>query len=449
MKKLDGYKNLWGCHSTTPTDKMIYTTPNVQNDYKSITERFRTDGIFRKIVTLPVTEALRAGHEVKSVKNGQLVDASPEIGLALSLWEEENEVYSVVNEALIYARQYGGSIIIINTKETSFNQLKRPLDYTKELEFTGFTAVPRCYVSVDFNDTRTSIKAYHHNGVEYHPSRIIHVNGTMCTKHERFSNGGFSYSVLNFTEAALKTDGILFSGIETLIGDMGAKTMQIDGLHELLLEDSEQLVLKRIMSLAHAQATNGVTAIDTTEKIERATINFGNIPEVIVATRANVAANANIPYTLLYGKQGAHLKATGNNEFTIFYNEVRSMQQSLVKPILKQIHKVYLATPDAIQTDEKLYISFLPLVVHDPVQNSVAFFNATNGVANLVRDGVIHAEEARAAFASLDNYEMIQVDSSYDEDLRKQREQLANASTNKGQVPSVMGSNTGLGVGEV
>lgn len=435
--RYDSYERLTECSGTDFDKDKVYIRTPLHNDHLNLSHRFHADGVFNRIVTLKPRKALVGGHTIKVLsKDGEaLTSASLELRTALANWEKKIQLNRVMMDALAWSRLYGGAVILINASGRS----SRPLDLDSKADFKlhDIIALDKSEIQVIYRDGTSTISHYIHSdsGKEYHPDRVIHINGTICTRRELVEYGGFSVSVLNGVEPSLKHRDQLFKGISELVRVMGTKFFRIEDLTELLAngEAGFRDLMKRLSQVNRAMETSGLTPLATEESIDKFKLDFNGLPDMIAANNEAIAVNSGYPSSILFMKQNSGAKATGNNEFTLYHDDVRWYQQTVVRPILDRVHKLFFALHRDKFEEQELYVTFNQLNHSDPAEEATSFFNLTNAYGNLITHGVVSIAEIRSSLGSLDQHELVEIDPSKNAEMEKR--ELENPDKGTGDSP--------------
>ena len=422
-ERYDSYERLTECSGTDFSRDKVYVRTTLLNNHKNLSHRFHTDGVFNRIVTLKPRKALVGGHTIKVLsKDGEsLTSASLELRTALANWEKKIQLNKVIMESLTWSRLYGGAVILINASGRS----SRPLDLGSKGDFKLYDiiALDKSEVQVVYKNRTSTIDYYIHSdsGKQYHPDRVIHINGTICTRRELVEYEGFSVSVLNGVEPSLKHRDQLFKGISELVRVMGTKFIRIQDLTELLDtgDSGFKSLMKRINQVNRAMETSGLTPLALEESMDRFNLDFKGLPDMIAANNEAIAVNSGYPSSVLFMKQNSGAKATGNNEFTLYHDDVRWYQQTVVRPILDRIHKLFFAINRDKFEEQDLYVTFNQLNHSDPAEEATSFFNLTNAYGNLITHGVVSIAEIRSSLGSLDQHELVEIDPSKNAEMEK------------------------------
>lgn len=105
--------------------------------------------------------------------------------------------------------------------------------------------------------------------------------------------------------------------------------MKVAGLMDAVQDPhAEAQIVKRYALARTLKATNKMLVIDKEgEEYEQKHGQFGTLPEVIETMRREVAAAAEIPYALLFGREGG-LGTNGETEMATYYDAVATIQET-------------------------------------------------------------------------------------------------------------------------
>ena len=443
----DSYRDLLDCIDTNFSDDKIYSAYGLFEDNYLLTNRYHTDGVFRRIVELKPRKALIGGHTLKVISDdGETVTAaSLALRTAITQWEKSIGLSNELFKALMWSRLYGGAVILIDASGRNASPLN--LD-DPSFVLKSITALDKSEIQAVYKDDLMSISHYIHSltGITYHPDRVIHINGTICTRRELVQYGGFSISVLNGVEPSLKHRDQLLKGISELVRVMGTKFLKIEDLASILqgAEEGIQLLHQRLKDFARSITTSKVSPLDSGETFDTLRLDFNGLPEMVRLNNEAIAVNAGYPSNILFMKQNSGAKATGNNEFTLYHDDVRWYQQTEVAPILRRMHRIFFATEQGREFEkQELFVSFNQLNHSDPAEEATSFFNLTNAYGNLVTHGIADISELRSTLGNLTSHELIEIDPKLTEELQKKANETPPVPPSK-EKPTVVSTNTGV-----
>lgn len=377
--KSDGYTNgVTGLGSRTQ-DKATFATfqRDCKLDCETLQTMYSNDGIVKRICTTVPQEAMRQGFELKVGKN------NTEDQDAINRLERELERLNApekIKEAMIWARVFGGAVVYMGiddgkaeSSEVDFNKIKE-VNFLTVLDRRDL--VPHTYyddpLSPKFNDPKTyKVVAVGRGGtdsrsfnVEIHESRLMVFEGTLTPRREKARNNGWGHSLIQSVEPALKQYLVTVQSLAHLMQDSYQGVFKIEGLMDMV-SSSGNTVLERMAQVDWNRSNARALVLDAeSEDFARDNISFGSMPEVLDRMYLNLSAYTGIPVTFLMGQSPSGLNATGESDIRIFYDSVKSLQISEIKPNIERLVKALMVSRRGVTNGQELQdwrIEFNPL----------------------------------------------------------------------------------------
>ncbi len=319
-------------------DKMATTYYGQQylDDYQLL-NIYRSNWLGRKIVEIPVMDAIRKGRDWQAkAKQIEKIEAEQNrLGLSQKLVE-----------AKIKARLWGGAAIYIGTAD---RELSDPLD-PKRIDKGGvlyLTVLSRREViagpiEYDVSSEFYGKPAYYdvigvRSMVRIHPSRMIVFIGS----HHADSaivfgqNQGWGDSVIEHIYSAMKNADATAANIASLVFEANVDVFRIPNFMSGLADPTyQQRLLDRFSLAATAKGINRSLILDKEEEYERRQVTFSTLPEVMQTFLQMAAGAADIPVTRLLGQSPAGMSSTGESDLNNYYDRISSIQTLELTPAL-------------------------------------------------------------------------------------------------------------------
>jgi hypothetical protein len=332
----------WG----TSKDKREYTNAYFRPIHETQAEiLWRSNAIGSRIVELPANETLRAGFELKMDDK----DLSEEVMAIV----EDLEVIPKFLTAMHYERAYGGAAIwpVINDGNPNLSEpinLDRIPEVSHLLVFDTRELKPTRYYN-DIKDKKLGEPSVfqvmpRHRGPgtamidamsEIHESRLIVFPGNRVSRAQ-ISHNGWGDSVFCRVFETLRDYGVGWAATSVLLQEFSQATMKINGLAKLLARDKDKVIQDRIKAVELARSTINMVLMDASEDYKREQTPVTGLREILDGFAQRVAADADMPVTLLMGMSPSGLNATGESDIRFFYDRVDVKRQLHVRPRLEQ-----------------------------------------------------------------------------------------------------------------
>jgi hypothetical protein len=368
----DGYINLLAGLGVPGRDKFmsqaytfaLLTTQELEFSY-------RGDWISRKAVDVPAFDMTRQW------RNWQ---ADPDQIQLLEATEKKLLLQKKVQQALIKARLYGGSAIIIGvdagdpeeelnyddvTKDSlkflhvvSRNQISMgPVIYDISSRYYG---QPEYYeaqnrpVDRSFQTNDPSDPNFSKTQVRLHPSRVIKLIG-MDTA-DQLLNTVWGDSVLQAVSDAVKMCSLVSGSLATLVAEMKVDIISVPELKSILsTKEGERKMIARFQAANAAKSVINTVLIDGNEKWQRVEANLTAAPQVL-STYLQIASGAvDIPAGRFLGLPHRGLNVTGEADFRNYYDRLSSEQTVTLTPAMTALDEVLIRSALGTRPPEVWY----------------------------------------------------------------------------------------------
>ena len=345
----------------TERDKRSYS---VWGDPRVLTRQelesmYRGSWLAKKIVNITADDMTREWLHV------MFDDDSEESQFAIEQAEKRFGIKKKINEALRWARLYGGSLIIIGTKDKN---LAKPLDVqnVKQGDLRYLHVVDRWRVSPagalnrdlespNFGMPDSYVIA--ESTVQVHHSRVLRFNGQKLPYFAWLRNAMWDDSELQHVMDSLMNCDTTTQGIATMLFESNVDVVKSEGLSDVLArKDGEAVLTKRFQVAALLKSFNRMLLLDGSESYEKKQNSFANLDKVLQGFMVDVCGAADIPMTRLFGQSAAGMNATGDNDVRNYYDMVSAKQESELRPQLECLYEVLVrselgAMPDDFRFD--------------------------------------------------------------------------------------------------
>ena len=379
--KQDSYSEL--------TQAMTTATTKEEQSRATLEHNYIYDGVFAQVVDTLVDMSLQTSYTITD-NNEENQARLSELGLR-----------HVLPEALKESRLYGGSVILVGQNVESLEQTQLP--WINGTEITGLTIVCRFDVQVNHEIGTNEIISYVHNGLTYHPSRVIHINAFGFNSKSKLNYNGFSPSITERSYEALMRRDQLARGINALASKMGTLFYRGKDFLKMLKADAEGMALKRMSLLSANMNATDITPLDMDEEVFRMAMDFSNLDKLSETVNKQVAASSNIPYSILFSPDNVDTKSAGQ-----YGKVVKEYRQNTISPIIKRLLDMENRT---LKTTRVL---FNVIEEADKVQDSLNMVNNVSSICSLYDRGIISMEEARNTLGSDGNYTTLVLDPNTD-----------------------------------
>ncbi len=383
----DAWENVLTGHGTSRDKRTSSRIGAVRQtvDRQTLEDIFAGDDIAARMALKPASDMTRAGWTLEIGDDLEARDAVlsklGELGAAKHL-----------KEGLTWATVYGGGMIFVGADDRagdSVDALAEPLDmgrlqsveyletydrfeldihseYTAEDVASGSASVgkvgkPKAYRLRSQTSPRGQATT---QDLVIHESRWIRLDGPITPRERKRRNDGWNDSAYTRIEQVLADFGIGWGGAAHLLADWAVGVFKMQGLAEAIASDSSGLVLDRIGIMDMCKSTVRMLPLDETEEYQRMQTPVQGMSDLLDRFMIRMAAAADMPVTVLFGRSPAGMNATGESDIRIWYDQVASRQEAELRSPLERLVELITASaegPTGGQVPDEIALAFNPL----------------------------------------------------------------------------------------
>ncbi len=363
-----GWENVTSGHGTSRdrrTQNQIRPVSPTQNR-QILDDLYAGDDLAGKIADKPAEDMIRKWIRLSISSDDE--EAAVEAQNAVMQDLDRLDSKTVMRDALVWANVFGGSLVLVAADDGGGDDpkgLAEPLDIDRIREIQSLEVYDRFEVSIHsrYNDQedlkthpdklglpktytiqsgttgRSAIDAF-----PIHESRFIRFDGPPTSRRRRNRQDGWHDSAYTKIEQLLSDFGISWASASALLGDFAQAIFKMKGLAEAISEDSGNLVRDRMQIMDLCRSTIRVVPIDAeNEDFSRHQTPVSGLAELLEIFMFRVAGAARMPATVLFGRSPAGMNATGESDLSIWYDQVESMQETILRPRLSHLIKLVMS----------------------------------------------------------------------------------------------------------
>lgn len=412
QKNIDGWTNLltgMGLKQRDKTENTTYEHSFVigQTELESL---FRTDGVARRIVSLPAEDMTRNWITIDSDTDEEIIK-----------WMDKNlNIRTKSCEQLIWSRLYGGAIGVMGLDDG--RELDEELREENIRTFEFITIYDRYQVTWSDTDLYNDPKSEKHGQVQFydvtpvngqnfrvHKSRVLLLEGELLPDSVKQFNQGWHDSVLQGVYNSLKNLGTAQNGCVHIVEEFVSSVLTVDNLMNMLANGQENNILKRLDIMDLSRRINNTTILDKDEKFEKISSSVSGLENLLEKFIQQVSADTGIPASLLMGQSPKGLNASGSLEADIrYWNAViHNKQEKTLRPYLQRVIDLTQKNksgPTKGQYDENLTFEFKPL--YEPTQEEIVNTRKTQAETDVmyIENGVLSPGDVNTSRFGGDKY---------------------------------------------
>jgi len=403
LVKLDGWINVLTGLGVKGKDKkssasVVWCRPMEQE----VEEFYAADALARKIVDLPVFEALNKGYKVIGLDKEQN-EAVTKAGEALN-------VPTHVSNAWTWARLYGGSGIVLVTDgigkpeiPMSDKEKLKSMNVLNRFElYVNFERIQKDILRSNYGEPEyyqlqpvlgmTTVGKASANTMNIHASRVIQFEGIKLPKRLKVNNQYWDDSVLTALKDSIRNYQTSHSSAASVVDDFSIGVFKIKNLASQIASDGDEAVVARMQILNLTRSIARCVVIDSEgEDFQYQSRTLAGLKDVLDKAESHLVAETNIPNTVLFGNSPTGLGGSGNHETNNWYDYLTSEQENYLKPKLIQIYK-YIAIDLGLDAS-KIDIEFNPLWQMDEKEEAEIRKAQAETDQMYISNGVVDADE--------------------------------------------------------
>lgn len=377
MNIFDGLKNIVA-NLGTGRDKAAHTV-YVDNPMSAseLLTTYRNSWLARAIVDYPAEDATRKWRYWRA--------EADQITLIERL-ESRLNLQRRVYEALVASRLYGGAAIYINTGAAD---QESPLQVGEEIK----SLVVLTPNSLQPSEIVRDIDSEYYGRAEFytlqtdgrpvyiHASRLVVLYGAHIPQDATVSSR-WGDSVLQSAMDSVKNVDTTMANIASLVFEAKVDVFQFDGFAQILADNQDDLVLRRLNLQAAMKGINGAVVIDKLDSYDQKTANFSGLPEVITKFMDTVSGAARIPVTRLYGRAAVGLSGSGDGDERVYFDRIGYLQSTEIGPAMALLDDCIIAQALGNRV-ETIYYEWAPLRQLSEAERAKVFVDTANAARAL------------------------------------------------------------------
>ena len=343
--------------------------------------------------------------------------------------EKELKIRATVNEALKWARLYGGAAVILNVND-GLGELVDPLklNMIKEGDLESVVAVDRYDLTAVQINTRDVAGEFRlpefyqmAGGGLIHKSRIVRFDGYKLPWDEFQRNNFWGGSVAERVYDDVLNAKTITQSIASMVFEASVDVIGVKGLFERIMNKQGLASIMTRFRLANmTKSINKPLIIDQDqETFQKVTTNFSGLPNLISENYSVVCAAADIPATRFLGQSAKGFSATGQGDLDNYYDMLSSKQETDLYDAVAQLDEVLTRSVFGRPVEDWDF-EFNPLQQMDEKQQSEINKMDTESATSDLQSGAITLSQRAAQLLKKGIYPTL--DSEWVESLEEMEE---------------------------
>lgn len=165
-----------------------------------------------------------------------------------------------------------------------------------------------------------------------HHSRLLILQGKRpSSNNELIRRRGWGLSVLETAYRAISSYSVAMQGATDASGEFFWKTLQIEGLADLIAENDSDSIIDRARQAINALGGHNIGIYGEGEQLKRESASLSGLPEIIDRMANQVCASSDppIPFSILFSAEGGALGgSSAYADQKNYYKRIKSMQET-------------------------------------------------------------------------------------------------------------------------
>jgi uncharacterized protein len=306
-------------------------------------------------------EALRKGFFLGSDENNQ------DLANKLEEYQERLKFPQRLYETAVWSRVLGGACLYLGiddgrpddqpVNEEAIRALtfvavldKRSLYPTKWYEDITRYGEPEAYrisaPPVQHGATRPSALQ---TGAQIHESRLLRLDGTLCSLRRQQLNNGWGDSVLEKVHTVLRDFGSSWQAVGHLMQDAAQGVFKVQGLTEMIRSGESDLLNARMELVDMGRSIARSIMVDADqEDFHREAYAFTGIPDILKLFMVRLAGAAGMPVAVLMGSRvlSSGLNSSEAEDTRRWYDSIQAYQQHTLASAIGRFWRLVFAARD-------------------------------------------------------------------------------------------------------
>ena len=394
------------------------------NDYASLEASYTSNWIARKICDIPAEDMTREWRRIKCQ------DAE-----AIAATEQRFMLQSLTQEAITWARLYGGAGILIVTdqdltKPLNMNAVKRG-SLKQLLTFDRFD-LSATYINtwdvLSPNYLMPEFYTLRGGSQQIHWTHVARFTGERLPKRISAQTQGWGDSVLRKCIEDITDMVAAKNGIAELMQEANIDVIKREGLSDELATDQDDAIIKRYEMFSLMKSAIQMALLDGDETMDRQTLNLSGVAPIIEQFITWISGAADIPVTRMFGTSAKGLNATGEGDDRNYNNSIRAGQQSYLAEPLRLIDEVLVRSTLGNMPDDYDYV-WNPLSIPNALEIAQARKLDCDRDLAYLEGGVVQLSQVQRELQAAEVYQ-------FDDDTIEKQEEM-DAANQFDEVPPV------------
>jgi uncharacterized protein len=356
-------------------------------DKRQLEDLYQDDWVSGKIIDAPAEDMTRIDPEftydedthTNDQRQDDLKIKEPEtIELAQAVEDIEERLKNDLKwmprffEMLKWSRLYGGALMVFFFDDP--DEISDPLNPKAvrginriEIVHSGYI-YPVTWYPPDDPDQPRQVEHYniqligqkHVETVIVHESRVIRMDGREIPLNKRMENNGWGDSILQRVYTAVRQHQVSSASAATTMEEFVIKLLKVENLVELVAENEDDTIIKRIMLAASNMTTHKIALCSKDEELSKQGTPVSGLAELWDRFSEIIAAAADIPRSRFFSSQSGSLGGNAaESDLRNYYDRISLLQERVLRPAMERFIW-FVSLADGFDPDT-IHLKFKPL----------------------------------------------------------------------------------------
>ena len=301
-------------------------------------------------------------------------------------------------EALMWARLYGGSVIMPIIEDAG--HLSDPLDLSKVKQgslkslavLDSSNIFPYAGVCQDPTNPRyLKPEFYSVTGAmnrKIHHSRFIRFDGVPLPNFELQKNNYWGDSIIPKMYEAIRDAESIIGSVASMMQEMNVDQVSIEGLSEMLAAKRHQEIEDRFALNNTMKSNWQMQILDSKEQLSNRTLQLSGMSQIMETGLTIASGASDIPVTRFIGTSAKGLNATGEGDLRNYYDSIAAKQTNQLKAPLMTLDLIIMQSLFG-EVVEDYDFEFNPLYQESRTDIATRQFNDSQRDTNYLTMGVV------------------------------------------------------------
>jgi len=330
----------------------MWELESLVHGFQQLDAAYQSNWIARQVVDVPAEDMTREWRSIKS-------EGAEEI----KLLEDALDITGKVQEAITWARLYGGSGMLLLTgqdltKPLKINKIKKG-DLKRVIVFDRWdlsamtlnvtNILARNYLQPEFYTIVSGAQ-------QIHWSHVVRFEGANLPRRQMVQTHGWGDSELRKCMADVKEMVSAKSGIAELMQEANVDIITRKGLNDDLASDQDEAIIKRYEMFSLMKSCIQMGLLDEDESFDRKELSLSGVAPILEIFMTWISGCADIPLTRLFGTSAKGMNATGDGDMQNYHNSIRSKQTTKLAPSMNALDQVLVRSALGHYPDDYSYV---------------------------------------------------------------------------------------------